>query len=74
MALYLPYPSLQKEGSEKPQKLPTRFGEEPFKISASIYFGFGRVEIFKSQKDGLIAEMDTRLADSGQGMLFIKWI
>ncbi|MCH7615556.1 MAG: hypothetical protein IH978_07465 [Nitrospinae bacterium] len=32
------------------------------------------IEIFKSQKDGLIAEMDTRLADSGQGMLFIKWI
>lgn len=31
------------------------------------------IEIFKSQKDGLIAEMDTRLADSGRGMLFIKW-
>ena len=40
-------PLLTKEGSEKPQKLPTRFGEEPFKISASIYFGFGRVEIFR---------------------------
>ena len=38
---------LTKEESEKSQKLPTRFGEEPFKISASIYFGFGRVEIFR---------------------------
>ena len=25
-----PLPLLTKEGSEKPQKLPTRFGEEPF--------------------------------------------
>jgi len=27
-----PLPLLTKEGSEKPQKLPTRFGEEPKKI------------------------------------------
>ena len=31
------------------------------------------IEIFKSQKDHLMAEMDKRLADSGRGMLFIKW-
>ncbi len=28
-----PLPLLTKEGSEKPQKLPTRFGEEPKKNS-----------------------------------------
>ena len=32
-----PLPLLTKEGSEKPQKLPTRFGEEPlFKIDLEI--------------------------------------
>ncbi len=31
------------------------------------------VEIFKGKKDEIIEGMDKRLADSGRGMLFIKW-
>jgi len=47
----------------KIEDLPEDYQQEIMKV----------IETFKSQKDDLIAEMDVRLADSGRGMLFIKW-
>ena len=46
-----PLPLLTKEGSEKPQKLPTRFGEEPNnldKIASHLRAIFERASIEKT--------------------------